>query len=472
MKYILNTLIIIAAIILLGSCSEDFLDTNPTSKISNSLALSNYDNLAKATNGLYGPLCSSDYYGAYMQIAPEIMADNVKRSTVEGSSRYVEEFNLTIAPNLGYYSGLWSQPYYIISGANNIINTIEGGDFDQQTASNAEINQLLGEALFVRALCHFDLCRLFAHHYTITDTKLAPGADGDGGHWGIPIVLKTDISNFPPRNTVKEVYRQVTTDLRNADKLITFDKGKDKANNNSVRALLARVYYYKGDIDSAAYFAEQVIGTYEYPLSEGEDVVNYWTKEDGDETIFQVYSNATEDYFPGSASLGGLFNIGDDYVYSDLVITEGLYNLFDPSDKRLGLYYRDKNNEIRTKKFLPKEGNTSPYENNIKVLRISEMYLISAEAGNVDRMNEFLEARGLPAVSTVTKTLILNERRKELACEGNRLFDLAIAEKDNVRPENNATPLVNYPDHRYVLPIPIREIERNKNISNQQNPGY
>ena len=477
-KNIIYTLILSALV--LFSCSEDYLNTEPTDKISNSLALNNYTNLSKATNGLYAPLRSSNYYGAYMQIAPEVMADNVKRSTVKNSSRYIQEFNLSIAPSVGYWTGLWNTPYFIISASNNVINKINSGDFDQESASDAEVNQLLGEALFIRALCHFDLCRLFAHHYTISDNSLAPGADGNGGQWGIPIITKTDISLFPARNTVNEVYAQVISDLRNAEQNISFDKGKNFTNQNSIRALLAKVYHYTENSDSAFYYSELVINSGEYPLTEGSDVVNYWTQEEGDETIFQVFSNSNENYFPGNESLNSLFNIGAEFPYSDLVITEELYGLFDASDARINLYERDENNEIRTKKFLPKEGSVSIYENNIKILRIAEMYLISAEAslnlGNhndgLDRMNNLLNARGLSDASTLTKTSILLERRKELACEGHRLFDLAIANADNVRPENNATPSVSYPDHRFVLPIPVREIERNENIQNQQNPGY
>lgn len=474
------TYILILSVLIFYSCSEDFLNTEPTDAISNSIALNNYTNLNKATNGLYAPLRSSDYYGAYMQIAPEVMADNVKRSTVKNSSRYIQEFDLSIAPSVGYWSGLWELPYYIIGASNNVINKIIGGEFDQEKASDEEINQLLGEALFIRALCHFDLCRLFAHHYTIQDQSLAPGANGNGGHWGIPVITITDVTLFPARNSVNEVYKQVISDLRKAEKMVIFDKGKNFANQNSIRALLARVYHYQENADSALYYSELVINSGEYPLAEGEDVVNYWVQEEGDETIFQVYSNSNENYFPGNESLNSLFNIGTEYPYSDLVITEELLGLFDSSDERLNLYERDENNEIRTKKFLPKESYVSVYENNIKILRVAEMYLISAEAnlglGNnddgLDRLNELLNARGLPDASNLTKSLILAERRKELACEGHRLFDLAIANQNNIRPENNATPLVNYPSHRYILPIPVREIERNENITDQQNPGY
>ena len=475
---IYNILFLLVFVVM--ACSEDFLKTEPTNKISNELALTNYTNIQKATNGIYAPLRASGHYGAYILIAPEVMADNVKRSSVKSSSRYVQEFDLTIAPSVGYWTELWDSPYFVINATNNIINKITEGDFDKEEANEKQINQLKGEALFVRALCYFDLCRLFAHHYGIEDASVAPGADGNGGHWGVPIILKSDISNYPQRSTVKDVYKQIISDLRSAENLLVFDRGKNFASKNAARALLARVYYYREDLDSASIYAQKVINTGEYSLADGKaEIVNYWIEEEADETIFQVYSNSTESHYAGAAGLVGLYNLDDAY-YSDLVITQSLFNLYDTAvDHRGKLFIIDKNNEIRTKKFLKKTGATNVYESNIKVLRVAEMYLIAIEA-NIDNnysealemYNDFIETRGLPSVNTLSKTQLLQERRKELAFEGHRLFDLAKAKANNVRSENNAKPLVTYPSHLYVLPIPNYEIERNNNISKQQNPGY
>jgi hypothetical protein len=476
MKNTIKQLIVVALVLSLASCGESFLDTNPKNSVNNDLAVSNYTNLVKAVNGLYAPLRASNYLGAYAMIAPDVMADNVKRSSVKNSSRYVQEFDLSVGPNVGYYGGLWTRPYYIINAANKIIISINNGGFDRESSTKAQIDQLLGEALFVRAMCHFDLCRLFAHHYQINDQAVAPNSDGQGGHLGVPIVTGSDIFALPARNTVKEVYAQVLKDLKDAETLITFENGVNKASLNAVKALLARVYLYMGDYTNAGLYAEQVINSGQYPLVEGADVVNYWTVEEGDETIFQLYSNSNEDYFPGNESLGSLYNLGAAFPYSDLIITQSLFDSYENGDARKNLYYTDANGEIRVKKFLPKEGYTSAYENNIKILRIAEMYLISAEAylrtgsGNgANRLNELREARGLGSVA-LNQINLLAERRRELACEGQRLFDLARFGQNNNRPENAATPLVTYPDHRFILPIPQGEIDRNKNIV--QNAGY
>jgi hypothetical protein len=456
------------------SC-EGFLDTNPYNSISNDLALSNYSNIVKATNGLYSPLKSSGYLGARMVIAGDVMADNVGRSTVKNSSRYVEEFNLTLGPSVGYYSGLWTTPYYVINSACKVIDALESGKFDKQNATDEQVNQLQGEALFIRAMCHFDLVRSFAQHYTINSPSVAPNSNGQGGHLGVPIITKHDITNFPARNTVDQVYSQIINDLTSAFPLITFDKGRNYASQNAVKALLARVYLYKQDWTNAAKYAEEVITSGEYSLSQGVNVEGYWLKELGEETVFQLTVKPTEDYFPGNESLGSLYNIGTEFPYSDLIVQNDLYSLYADGDLRKNLFFTDSNNEVRVKKYLPKTGSSSPYENNLKVFRIAEMYLISAEANITvnptlaqTRFNELRASRGL-GIATLNQASLELERRLELACEGHRLFDLARWGRHNIR-TNNMSPTVNYPSHLYILPIPASEIQRNSNIL--QNTGY
>ena len=159
MKKVYNILGIILSIALLWSCSSDFIDKDPKTSISNEKALSTYDKLVLATNGLYAPLLDRSLYGESSILAPDVMADNVVLSSVKASGRYIQEFNLTMGSNDGPSDGVYSMGYYIICAACNVINAIEANKFDRQGATDAQVNQLLGEALFIRAMVHFDLCR-------------------------------------------------------------------------------------------------------------------------------------------------------------------------------------------------------------------------------------------------------------------------------------------------------------------------
>uniref|UniRef100_UPI003FA52446 RagB/SusD family nutrient uptake outer membrane protein n=1 Tax=Chitinophaga sp. TaxID=1869181 RepID=UPI003FA52446 len=56
---------------------------------------------------------------------------------------------------------------------------------------------------------------------------------------------------------------------------------------------------------------------------------------------------------------------------------------------------------------------------------------------------------------------ILLERRKELAFEGNRLFDLNRKRKDVVNIQSDAQTTFTYPNNRFIMPIPYDEINAN-----------
>jgi hypothetical protein len=113
--------------------------------------------------------------------------------------------------------------------------------------------------------------------------------------------------------------------------------------------------------------------------------------------------------------------------------------------------------------------------NNIKVLRLSEIYLIAAEAAlktggnaaefiNILRVNRI---RGYEEVEDVTMREILDERRKELFAEGHIAFDYW----RNGMSVNTAMGEIPPDDYRTVLPLPKEEIDIAKGRL-LQNPGY
>jgi len=108
--------------------------------------------------------------------------------------------------------------------------------------------------------------------------------------------------------------------------------------------------------------------------------------------------------------------------------------------------------------------------NNIKIIRLSEIYLNRAEAhaksGNLAAALADLNTirkRGDASATDFTSTNqqvvideILKERRKELAFEGHLFFDIARNKKDLIR--TDATPVIKgftYPSPFYSYPKPI-----------------
>nr|WP_121274294.1 RagB/SusD family nutrient uptake outer membrane protein [Pedobacter schmidteae] len=133
---------------------------------------------------------------------------------------------------------------------------------------------------------------------------------------------------------------------------------------------------------------------------------------------------------------------------------------------------------VRVVKFAPNPSstNTGNAGNDFPLYRISDTYLMRAEAkfrsGNVSGALEDINylrntKRGMPAYTSLDLDKILKERGFELYWEGNRRTDLvrfnkyrdARAEKDFVTPA-----------YKVLLPIPISAIEANSNLV--QNQGY
>lgn len=475
MNKIYKIFLVLALVYLGSACTNDFLDRDPHTSISDSKALSSYDKLKLATNGLYANFIKTSLYGEFMVLGPDVMSDNVIRSSVKSSGRYIQEFNLTVGATESSPASLYGDLYYTVNAACNVINAIEGGKFDKQGASEAQINQLLGEALFVKAWCHFDACRYFAYPYNFTDAALAPGANGAGGHPGVPLITKMEIQEVG-RSTVKEVYESVIGDLKRAATLMTVQKKACWASAEVAKAMLARVYLYKEDYENAAKMATEVIGSGRYSLTAANNFVTYWTKGEQPETIFEIQINKSDDNF-----YGGNNNPGGVYLYyGDLVASRKLVDLYEDNDVRLKLVELNGDGEYTVKKYPGRADAGSIEINNANILRLAEMYLIRAEANfkgkkaigdtPLNDINELRTHRGLSKISEVTNTIIEEERQKELAFEGHRLFDLGRNKQNNVRPECNATPLVTYPDKRYIFPIPLYEMNNNENM--EQTIGY
>lgn len=69
----------------------------------------------------------------------------------------------------------------------------------------------------MRAYMHFILVNLYGQPYTATgalETK------------AVPLKLNTDLEEIPSRNTVKEIYTSILSDIETARKLINKKNGK------------------------------------------------------------------------------------------------------------------------------------------------------------------------------------------------------------------------------------------------------
>ena len=457
--------------LMLGSCKKQFLDLTPYDQVPLDQSIVDENSMQTAVNGMYAGLRATDYYGRTVIIDGDLMADNVYISA-DNSNRYIPELTFTYLPTYGTVQNLWAEAYAVILRANNIIQS--------KIPVDDNVNQLVGEALTIRALSYFELARFYAKPYAVDPTSP-----------GVPLVLEYNPHLLPSRATVQDVYTQIENDLTKAIGLMTMDKNSSYASKYMAEGLLARLYLFEGQWDKAQAAALDVVTNGGYSLVDSAGLVKYWaatgTRDDKVETMLEVQFDLINNN--GTDALDAFF---DQFFggYGDALCTDNLYNLYSNTDARKTLIVPANRAgvDVWAVNKYPNTGNPSGTDNT-KVLRYAEVLLTLAEAYN--RLNDDADAKiylnqlatirdpsfaGYTSTGATLLNDIINERRKELAFEGERYWDLTRLNQDVVRDNSTGNYLVNVPltlsasDTKRIYPIPQAEINANKNVA--QNPGY
>ena len=474
MKKIFKNSIVIALLMIM-SCSEDFITKSDPDQVTSDFVLSDLEQIQAALIGAYDGLQTANYYGRYFVLIPDLMADGVKQNQ-DNSNRGTAQYRYEVTTNSGIAQGVWQDIYSVINRANIIIGAVPNVPGDAGLK-----NQIMGEALALRALGHFDLVRFYALPYNLASG--VTGANGQGGHLGVPLVLSSLTPDAkPPRNTVAEIYDQVIADLETAKGLMDDDTyfSNNKFTSAGASALLARVYLYKGEWALAEAAATEVITNANYSLLSAAQYVASWDGTSANsETIFDVVFSIADQNFTD-----GLGYIYSQNGYYDMLPTTDLDDVLaeisnPANDVRANLW--DTSIPVEYKYTGP---DNSSGVDNTHVLRLSEIYLIRAEArakqanvtGARADLNTLRSNRNAPNTAATDGGLvaaILKERRIELAFEGHRLFDMTRSGENLVRNDcqlTNGNCSVNFPDNRFAHPIPQAEIDVNSNMV--QNEGY
>lgn len=265
------------------------------------------ENLDALVTGMYAQLKS---WSDPMHRCGEYAGDNMM---IRGSSTdaFFEFISFSRTPNNYRLQSFWDQGYKAIAQASNILKMVKEGQ-------GKEIDNQLGECYFVRGMMYFYLCRAYGRpYYQAPDKNL-----------GVPIVNGTpddvlENLHLDNRATVKATYEQAINDLKQAEKLMTIDKGPAYASKEAAQALLSRVYLYmSGTYENpnreyaklAVEYADKVINSKKYQLLSRNVFMKYNTfvPESNKESIFVVKRVASEfsgyDHYYG---IGGMYaNIG------------------------------------------------------------------------------------------------------------------------------------------------------------------
>lgn len=476
----------IAIISLLSACKKEFLEVPTKSVVFRQAYVTDL-------------LTTGDYLnGAYIELArlinnsglnyPEIIADNIKPMT--GSNNFIACYSWAQHADD-------SQPGAITAGSMNANGFWIGGNriaqecsfviekadtYKDENPENAD--NIKGQAYALRALVYSMMVNIFAQTYSFTP---------DASHPGTPYFTHYDWTKPATRLSVRENYELIISDLNAAIQFLPAVQVTPTGFTYSLfskmaaKALLARVYLFKGDWLAAKNLASEVSTA--VPIMTG--AANYPSKlftNNETEALFQLPPSS-----PAAKESAGTYFTGFSAAWYSgvnysLVATADIASLLreNPADVRRAWLKDSTLNRINIKKFpvnvIP--GFTNPIQSYFQTLiRSSEMYLTAAEAyaqlQNRDSAVYYLDAirkRAWSAAPSTTATgtalldSIYKERRKELAFEGLRMYDIQRWKQDVNRsdvPANIRT--LPYGSDNAIAPIPISDVLQ---VGMPQNKGY
>lgn len=190
------------------SC-EDWFDVKPENQVSSNDLYSTGSGYRMQLNGIYKGLAETSLYGKELGWGfIDVLGQYYVREKLEQNYRDVNDRRYGVAAVESYIDGIWSNMYHVIADCNDLLEHIVDTDPLMFEYGKIEQSRIHGEALAVRAFCHFDLLRLFAP---------SPKAD-DGGAY-IPYV-DNSMSTINSPLTVDVVLERVIADLEKASELL------------------------------------------------------------------------------------------------------------------------------------------------------------------------------------------------------------------------------------------------------------
>ena len=451
---IYNKLIFAVAFSLILTGCADKLDVKPVDDVDALTAVKTSSDVEAILTGAYDAMTSGNLLGGNLQRDAELIADN---GDIEWGGTFVapqQIFSRSMLKTNDQAQSTWLDGYRTINIANTVIANLAVVD----AAKKARFE---GEAKLIRAWMHFELVREYAKTYQ----------DGTpASNMGVPILTvptaKITDASFVTRNTVEEVYKAVIADLTSAETLLPAKNGFF-ATKFTAAALLSRVYLMQGNYDAARQAANRVIVSANYILT------------DSFAAAFNNKNNSTEDIFATQATdqdfvneLNTFFASSSQQGRGDIIINDQHLNSYDVSDERGNFFYQSA--DIFTAKWAVRIAN-------IPLIRLAEMYLTRAEgnfrtggtplgATALADINRLRNRAGAKLYTSMDLPTILKERRFELAFEGHWIHDLKRNKQSIKKVNGNTTLTYTFNSPKLIFPIPLREIDANKNLV--QNEGY
>ncbi|GAB2543535.1 RagB/SusD family nutrient uptake outer membrane protein [Spirosoma aerophilum] len=485
--------LVLALGLLTTACDKEYLETAPTSSIDAGAAYSTTKNAASAINGIYRAmvvryLSSQGHFGhPAMMIIIDALGEDLVLSNTSNTWHLPEQRWQAHRSETSAGDQLPYELYYRLIGNANI----GIANIDKAAGTQAERNQIKGEALGIRAFSYFNLVQLYGKRY---DAAAKPNSQP-----GVPLVL-TPTTEGLPRATVEEVYTQINKDLTEAATLLTSTRSfKSHINLEVIKGFQARVALTQQNWTDAAKFAAEArkgfslmtVAQYQEGFSDIGNPEWMWG--------FDHVEDQTEYFGAFHSYMSSNYNSTNIRV-TPKAINSLLYDQIPATDVRAKMWVKT---PTTTNSIVPTGGVRVPYMNqkfrlpgtpstsamgDIPYMRVAEMHLIEAEAqarlGNATAaasvLFELVNKRDPSyTLSTKTGTQLIDEilfnRRIELWGEGFRFTDL---KRMNMALNRNGTSNISSAvavlfdvapgDVQWEFLIPRRELNANKAIV--QNP--
>ncbi len=515
MKKIVKFSVLSIVVFFIG-CAD--LEENPIGESSPIGYFNTIDDVVPMIMGTYGLMASSNYYGRGLTTPLMLMSDMVDNGFE--FSDYAELSPFLHTPNNSYSSRIWDVSYQIIATSNTALDGLTVVD----EPSEDRRKRFQGEARFVRAFAYYHLVRLFGEIPLITssdigDVSAIQQSSTDEVYAQIieDLTFAFDNLSTNPQGGVRSRPSKGTAASYLASVYMTRGDWQNAYNNA------------KWVIDNAGTLNYALTNDFQDVFRESEQwasqeyifVLDFTGNQRGDGTGTTLENDGLIGPFNGVDGADKPIR-----GWSMLVPHQNVYDNWDKDDYRIKVsltdsiimrdgtgivrHYSDFNwkapHIAKHNRFYGEGRTTAGWRSDLDFVafRYAEVLLIAAEAANelgntveaVDYVNQIrsrarsagtidffgngygtypastspADVVGVPSQDDF-RTLILEERRIELAFEFKRWYDIVRRDLgDQAFGAGGLEPQTGFSKFRYLLPIPQGEMDRNQNFV--QNPGY
>ncbi|PKQ65049.1 RagB/SusD family nutrient uptake outer membrane protein [Labilibaculum filiforme] len=491
-------------------CSD--LEEEPVGLLAPESFFTSLDKVQIAVNGAYGHMQHRYFMSRAMSMSLMLGSDMVDLNPAVTQAERIQFNDVSLLADNANIANYWPKCYQIIGAANQAIAGAELVDADV-----AEENAIVAQAYFARAFTYFHLVRQFGAIPYLTEP-----------------VTDVQAASTISKTSAADVYTNIIADLEFAKEwLPNTQVTRALPAKSAASSYLALVYLTMGDFEKAYDEAKDVIdneGVYDLGLEpDFQDLYDYSKTDASKEPIFVIDFIGTSDGDQGRDYLAAYTGIRSDEQYgysggwSVLVPSVAVYTTWDDQDYRKSVsldatgvfggevhpytefttFYGASVNSPHIAKYTRKagpasNGNGRNTNSNYLMMRYAEVLLIAAEAlneitpgtaeaeGYVNRVRARARAGAAGSVPSAIpanisglsqdnfRTMVLEDRKLELAFECKRWYDIARRKMGNevfsasglegFKPQFN-------PNRNYLFPLPTNELVRNPNLL-PQNAGY